>query len=378
MDFQNRIPDELLYSEPQNEDISVIIGENGSGKSSLLNDLAKHFTSLSANVLGIANSIHDKFEIKNKNFNVLRGRQGRMQAKKAIKKAIQNIAKDDIQRFRLVSQSLRYVGFEPRIGFKLPRLKTHDYRKIIEKEFNHPETREDIYYLLERIERQNIDDFIWLEMDGYSFEALEKFSLINLFLWEAKLEKLKIITSIEVFLTKNNQLISLLNASSGELSLITSIVYLATIITKNNTVILIDEPENSLHPKWQREYVKHLLDIFYLYQPKIIIATHSPIIINGAEIDVENSKIFRAKNFELNLIDKDPKNIEELYYELFGITTPENRFIPNIIINQLNKLASKKITKEEFYDFAIILQESMYDNRQKKLIEGVLKIAEKI
>lgn len=88
----------------------------------------------------------------------------------------------------------------------------------------------------------------------------------------------------------------MLDASSGELALITSIVYISTVISER-TVILIDEPENSLHPKWQKQFVQILFDIFYFFQPKIIIATHSPLIVNGAELFTKDPKIFKADNF---------------------------------------------------------------------------------
>lgn len=89
--------------------------------------------------------------------------------------------------------------------------------------------------------------------------------------------------------------ISLHQASSGELTLITSLIYISSVITRN-AIILVDEPENSLHPKWQTEYVKNLLDLFYLYEPSIVIATHSALILNGAELNYENVNVYKGKD----------------------------------------------------------------------------------
>lgn len=46
-------------------------------------------------------------------------------------------------------------------------------------------------------------------------------------------------------------------------------------------IILIDEPETSLHPKWQRKYIRFLLDTFDGLDIQFIIATHSPYILQG-------------------------------------------------------------------------------------------------
>lgn len=48
-----------------------------------------------------------------------------------------------------------------------------------------------------------------------------------------------------------------------------------------NGIILIDEPETSLHPKWQKKYVRFLLDTFDGLDIQFIIATHSPYILQG-------------------------------------------------------------------------------------------------
>ncbi len=412
----HQIPIELLETGLIAEDVSVIIGENGSGKSTLLNVLAKKHIRQNRQVLGIASSIHDKFNVNSPDFHVLRGRQGRGQARKTIKNAIKNIAKSDMQRLKNASRALKYVGFDPKLGFEIPEIKKENYKYLIEEDKKITQNdKDEILYLLERfkikkrselknIERnelRKIEDFyqldridkdntyslekrptrqiekVWLEIDNFDFEAIQKFSLSRLFLWEATLRRLKIIDTIDVFLSKNNREISLLDASSGELSLITSIVYLTSIISENTT-ILIDEPENSLHPKWQKEYIKTLLDIFYLYQPKFIIATHSPIILNGAELFVENSKIFKSQNFEFIKQQKEPQNIEELYFDFFNITTPKNRFLSNILIAKLNQLAENEINKMDFLNFTQQVKNSIYDPKQQNLIIAIEKIAEKI
>ena len=49
--------------------------------------------------------------------------------------------------------------------------------------------------------------------------------------------------------------------------------------TKPNSLILVDEPELSLHVAWQREMLKDLQDMADLSDFRAILATHSPQII---------------------------------------------------------------------------------------------------
>src|SRR6218665_300454 len=320
------IPDQLLNLEHFPNDVSVLIGENGSGKSTLLNTLSKYYLRRRKKVIALANSIHDKFDGGHANFKTLRGRSGRRQTRLIIKSALQNLADSDNTRLKNVSQALYYVGFDRVIGFRIDRLHS-GYREIISESTLSDDDKEEASFLLGRaLQESRLEEIVWIEMDNLTFADLEKSSLIKLFKWETRFKELRILDRIEVFLRKRNTTISMLEASSGELGLITSIIYLATDISER-TVILIDEPENSLHPKWQKEYARTLMDIFYFYQPKIVIATHSPLVVNGAELFIENTRVFKADNFNFKIQGKEPLNVEELLFRFFDITTPQNRFL---------------------------------------------------
>jgi AAA domain, putative AbiEii toxin, Type IV TA system len=56
---------------------------------------------------------------------------------------------------------------------------------------------------------------------------------------------------------------------------------------QNNIVIMIDEIEAHLHPKWQRIVLPALLDVVSVFgesvKPQIIVATHSPLILASME-----------------------------------------------------------------------------------------------
>ena len=51
--------------------------------------------------------------------------------------------------------------------------------------------------------------------------------------------------------------------------------------SEKNGLVLIDEPEISLHIEWQEEYLDRLLEICEMNGLQAIVATHSPNIVNG-------------------------------------------------------------------------------------------------
>ena len=51
----------------------------------------------------------------------------------------------------------------------------------------------------------------------------------------------------------------------------------------SNTVVLIDEPELSLHVAWQKRFLPDLVDIVQLSSFDVLIATHSPFIVGDRE-----------------------------------------------------------------------------------------------
>lgn len=71
--------------------------------------------------------------------------------------------------------------------------------------------------------------------------------------------------------------LSFMNLSAGEKQLVALMVYI-TLATQPGSVVLIDEPELSLHVTWQRELLGALLEL--APQRQLIVSTHSPQIVS--------------------------------------------------------------------------------------------------
>lgn len=84
---------------------------------------------------------------------------------------------------------------------------------------------------------------------------------------------------------KYNFIVPLSSLSSGEQHLLVLIGKLI-FSRKNSGLILIDEPEISLHPEWQESLLDILSSIQKISNFEILVATHSPILIGNRWDDV--------------------------------------------------------------------------------------------
>lgn len=80
------------------------------------------------------------------------------------------------------------------------------------------------------------------------------------------------------YTSKGNEL-ELTQLSSGEQHEVV-LLYELIFNAKQNVLVLIDEPEISLHITWQKEFLNDLLKIIKIQNIQVLIATHSPSIIN--------------------------------------------------------------------------------------------------
>jgi predicted ATPase len=242
---------ELLEKSTSDEDVNILIGVNGSGKSTYLNELGRYHISQGKTVVAIANTIYDKFDFKGKKVKILRSSIGKNIAKHSIRQVLKILEREDSKAFFNLRNVFNYINLVPRIEFKINDLNLEFREILINSEFFNAEEREDLLYFLNRsydnylIENEN--KFI-LNLDNKDFDSSRNVFFLKILNFESKLKKVKILRSIDITLFKENDSFRLEKASSGELTLMTSLIFLSVNIN-DNTVILIDEPENSLHPK---------------------------------------------------------------------------------------------------------------------------------
>jgi len=114
-------------------------------------------------------------------------------------------------------------------------------------------------------------------------DLLEKLELFTNILNERRFTFKSIAISREkgfFFKTINGKELELNQLSSGEQHEVV-LLYELIFNVQPNTLVLIDEPEISLHVTWQKEFLNDLLRIIKIQSIQVLIATHSPSIINS-------------------------------------------------------------------------------------------------
>ncbi|MCX8473892.1 MAG: AAA family ATPase, partial [Sediminibacterium sp.] len=81
------------------------------------------------------------------------------------------------------------------------------------------------------------------------------------------------------FKTSKEKELELSQLSSGEQHEVV-LLYELIFNVKPNIFVLIDEPEISLHITWQKEFLNDLIKIIKIQNIQVLVATHSPSIIN--------------------------------------------------------------------------------------------------
>lgn len=139
--------------------------------------------------------------------------------------------------------------------------------------------------------------------------------------------------------------------SSGEKQLFLRALSLK-FLEVNNSVILIDEPEISLHPQWQ----KKIIDVYESIgkNNQLIIATHSPHIIG--DIESKQLRVIRKDKDGIKIIDNNElsetygKNIGDILSTTMRLDSLRNEDI-TIKLNKVYKLLNKNLyDTEEFKD----------------------------
>lgn len=113
--------------------------------------------------------------------------------------------------------------------------------------------------------------------------------------------------------------------SSGEQQVLTLIVK-ALANVEAGMVVLVDEPEISLHVAWQQAIPRVLEKISNAIGCSFVVATHSPVIIASATSS--NDYCFSASEQGLERLEREKRgSVEAALFESFGTYTVNNRRI---------------------------------------------------
>lgn len=134
---------------------------------------------------------------------------------------------------------------------------------------------------------------------------------------------------------KNDKCIQFEDCSSGEKHMIFAFTGILSSI-EPKSIALIDEPEISLHPEWQIQYVSLLKKIFNKYEGcHFILASHSHYLVSDLENSTSSIVSFKKSESNKNpIVEVLPYetyawSAENIIYNIFGLRTARNYYFEN-------------------------------------------------
>ena len=112
------------------------------------------------------------------------------------------------------------------------------------------------------------------------------------------------------FVTRSGQYTEA-NAGSGETAVVQIVQMFES--AKENSLLLLDEPETSLHPGAQHELLKYILEQILEKKLQVLISTHAPAMAKG--LPTGALKLLRQNSDGMISIDPSP-SIEEAFFEI--------------------------------------------------------------
>ena len=144
------------------------------------------------------------------------------------------------------------------------------------------------------------------------------------------LRALRIIKDVTLYVYKQGIKYSFDDCSSGEKHILFAFLNIARHI-HDNSLILIDEPEISLHPNWQMIYITALKQLFREFSScHFVIASHSPYLVS--DLNPESSSLIvlsmadgvrRAVTLDYSTYAWSAENI---LYNVFHVRTTRNYY----------------------------------------------------
>jgi hypothetical protein len=135
--------------------------------------------------------------------------------------------------------------------------------------------------------------------------------------------------------------------SSGEYHMLSTILAIGFSLERK-AVLLIDEPENNLHPQWQRDLMSSVFDICDQVEMDghVIVSTHSPLIVGSAP---EGSSVVDLSFEEprLSLVSFGASS-DELLLSLFGIGSSRNSLVVDTVQRAVSLVEKGDFTSKEF------------------------------
>lgn len=404
----------LKFEKPGGGIYNTIIfaGENGCGKTTILSTLSEFL-----NLGSFEPFEYLRYEVDGSEFKIFRdrdinaslgfhmreneltGNQKQVRTNKNNSPQIIQDDNDDIRRYGCVYSKARS-------GFRTDKVQATTTQQLDTERYNQDNSDNftSIKQLIVDIDSQDNSD--WMRISrAHSGETIDSFSArsklsrfqkaFDSFFDNVKFNGVDQNDSSEkkIIFTKYGRDISIDNLSTGE----KQIVFRGAYLLKNSNnlskgIVLIDEPELSMHPKWQEKILQYYRSLFTQggnQNTQIFMATHSEYVIRAALQDPNNVLVIVLKDNHGSI---EASNIiapfvlpsitdAEVNYNAFGVSTTDYHIqLYGCLHNKINPDASimecdRYIRQSPDYNAAIHDKSYIYNNRTYQTLPTYIRNA---
>ncbi len=243
------------------------------------------------------------------------------------------------------------------------RRKTEPYSAKVYQELKDNNEIDNILSLINKISK--LKDSTNTLVFSLNLNSIEDNKLVEVYADLKKMMSLDLLMSPNIIINKKYDLAEI---SSGEYNFIFSMINLANNI-RENSLVVIDEPEISFHPNWQIDYLDYLKKIFQKFTScHFIIATHSHFIISNlvpnasSIISMQTSEKEFCKNITRSTYGW---SAEDILYNIFHVSTSRNRevyYAFQIIVKELSSPSLNNKNLKIHLNKLSLLKNSLKDN----------------
>ena len=336
-------------------------------------------------VIALATTSHDRFPLPvlaervDPLLNIyrymgLRDRSGRSSLLSALYSSLNNlfeVAGTRSKRRDRIAEIFNFLNYEPVVTvyytFRIPRARLRDAgdsTDIVERLWREHEWHRTYSLLREaRATPQDLREALQraLKTADHARYVSITVDLANGFI-EPEVLDLQLLRRVGIMSTRaveirrlNGTIVDLKRASSGEMSIASTFIALAGVL-EDRSLVLIDEPEVSLHPEWQAKYIEKLTQTFSGYKGcHYVLATHSPLILSDIPREAAVISLDADERVEGDEVARE--SADKLLAKFFKVPTTSNLYLRDQIVTALRLAADGAIESAEFGSVVANLEE---------------------
>lgn len=167
-----------------------------------------------------------------------------------------------------------------------------------------------------------------------------------------KLKQCDLVSSTNVIFHKQGSDITSEELSSGEFAMLSTVLSISAAASDPHTLVLLDEPELSLHPNWQMTLIDNLDRALANRVCHLLIASHSHMLVSDLPMKrsavTQIEKDGRGNLYATTIPDSTYGwSAEEVLLKVFKTATDRNRFFGERIGKLLEQMGNNTISPKE-------------------------------